>query len=301
VVSIPPLKGLVEPLLPPGSTVDVLIPPGVSEHGYEIPPSGIARLARAGLVVYVGLGLEPAVERFLREHPSPARRMVRFAEAAGVDGGEACDHDHGDGDAGGAHDHVHRHGADPHLWLDPLMALRLVDAVAESLHGGPLPTPGPGAGAGGADGGAADRLRERRDRLKERIEAEVHAAYQDALGRAPRRTIIVAHDAYGWLAKRYGLEVVAISGLNATEPTPAAVAEAARAVRERGVRAVFVEPQMSQSAARRIAEATGARVLTLDPLGRGDWFALMQANLDALKAALTDPPPDDPASPRGGP
>src|SRR5262245_43348822 len=65
VVSIAPLKGIVEPLLPPGSSVIVLVPVGVSEHDYEIPAAKLASLTKADLVVSVGLGLDSAVERFL--------------------------------------------------------------------------------------------------------------------------------------------------------------------------------------------------------------------------------------------
>src|SRR5882757_8715144 len=65
VVTIPPLKGLIEPLLPPGTTVTVLMQPGRSEHGYEFTPADMAAMARADVFVYVGLGLEGRIEATL--------------------------------------------------------------------------------------------------------------------------------------------------------------------------------------------------------------------------------------------
>ena len=84
VVTVAPLKGIIEPLLPPGSTLSVLMPPGRSEHGYEFTPSDIAALAKADLVVYVGLHLEPRVAAALREHPVQGREVICFAEAVGL-------------------------------------------------------------------------------------------------------------------------------------------------------------------------------------------------------------------------
>ena len=68
VVSIPPLKGVVESLaksLGDGVQVDLMVPVGTLEHGYEIPPSMVAKTLEADIVVYVGLGLEPQVEKIL--------------------------------------------------------------------------------------------------------------------------------------------------------------------------------------------------------------------------------------------
>lgn len=284
VVSIPPLKGLVEPLLPEGSTIDVLIPPGVSEHGHEISPSKMAALAMADLVVYVGFGLEPQVERFLQEHPLPTRRVVRCTDVARdvfPDGRSPRSSTDEPAPHRDAESHGHRHeGIDPHVWLDPVRMKLLVFLISSAI---------------------LDRAPELRadEKYMEslKFQGERVKAVDDRYGSAltgTRRTIIVAHDAYSWLAKRYNLDVVAIAGLNAAEPTPSAIAAAAKAVKEKGVKVIFVEPQLSQAAAKRIADATGARVMVLDPLGDGDWFKLMEKNLEALKAALTDDSAPDP-------
>ncbi len=290
VVSIPPLKGLIEPLLPPGSVVEMLVPPGVSEHGYEIPPAKLSALAKADLVVYVGMGMEPQVEKSLAKSGRASQRVIKFESVPGVmatnkpkptgDG-----HDH----SGHSHDAAGNcvHEIDPHVWLDPIMALSLVDEVALQLAERRIRAATPSLPAAEVRASAMSQIE--RDpavvNLRKRL-LDLHQRTQETLRTAQRKTIIVAHDAFGWFAQRYGLEVVAISGLAAGEPKPEAIRDAVNAVRAKSLTTIFIEPQLNPAAANRVAQISGARVDTLDPLGNGDYFKLMNTNLDALARAL---------------
>ena len=73
-VSIPPLEGLVRPLLPADAEVKVLVPPGQTPHGFELAPSDVVTVANADVVVYVGLYLEPQLEKLLRNQDTSWRR-----------------------------------------------------------------------------------------------------------------------------------------------------------------------------------------------------------------------------------
>lgn len=307
VVSIAPLRGLVEPLLKEAGiagSVEVLIPPGRSEHGFEYPPSRLARLESADLVVLVGMGLDKPVRKFIDSLPARAqaskkRRVVVFADAVGLDGargaeGEPGHEGHGEGphDHGPEHGHGHDHGAacehdhhgpDPHLWLDPVLVGRLVGVVADEL-----------ADAVGRGTPGAARVEAAGKDLQARVKA-VDEEYARVCAGFASKTIVVGHDAWGRLGARYGLETVPIAGLTATEPTPGALEKAASVVKARGLRVIFVEPQISDRAGRLLAEATGAEVRRLDPLGSGDWFAMMNANLRELERAL------GPSRPGAGP
>ncbi|MFN0010567.1 MAG: metal ABC transporter substrate-binding protein [Phycisphaerales bacterium] len=299
VVSIAPLQGLIQPLATAFSraaAVEVLIPPGVSEHGYEPTPQQLAAAARADLIVLVGLGLEARVEQFLNEHPvAPSGRGVRrvliVADVLGVGAAESpatTDHEHTD-------DCDHGH-TDPHLWLDPTLAAKLVERVAAELEriararGDGLPV--------------VDAIVTAREQLTKNL-ADLDAEYARRLLPHKGKTVLVAHDAYGWLARRYGLTFVALAGLNAGEPTPGALAEAAQAVKGLALTSVYVEPQLSPAAVQRIAAATGTSVRTLDPLGTGDYVAFMRKNLDALVAGFEpraapagEPAPEPAGAPR---
>ncbi len=317
IVSIPPLKGLVQPLLPASSTIDVLIPPGVSEHGYEIPLPKLAELNSAHIVVTVGLNLEPQIDKFLAQHPRQLRREVVFAKvvedalkgpAAPAHAHDHGDHDHHDhkpaapphasnpapstpqpkhGETGHVHgpDCDHAHGpSDPHLWLDPALAMRLVPAVSAAIDDA-LRGSAPSSTEPVTRAAWSSALDQRKEALLDRLRA-LDAEYAKRLAQCPKKSLIVAHDAWGWLAKRYGLTTIPIAGLTASEPTPKAIAEVVKAAREQQLPAIFFEPQISPAAAQRVAKATNLKLLRLDPLGSGDYFALMHANLKALIEGL---------------
>ncbi|MFN7021090.1 MAG: metal ABC transporter substrate-binding protein [Phycisphaerales bacterium] len=298
-MSIVPLQGLVEPLIAaanggetpakpkrPPAVVSV-IPPGQSEHGYEIPPSKLAALRDVDIVVVVGFGLDATIEKFLASNPPPtgkSRRIVRFADAAGLTDEEKESLAHH------AHDHAHgehcdhAHEADPHIWLDPLLVERLVRKLTAEV-----------AEAVKADAEAKARVEEAGEELRQRVLA-VHESYAVACATFTTRTVVVGHDAWRRLAGRYGLETVAIADLNASEPTAKALEHAVATIKQKRLGVVFVEPQLGERAGRRIAEAAGAKVRRLDPLGAGDWFGMMESNLAELVAAL-GPVPESPIKP----
>ena len=266
VASIPPVAGLVQPLLPEGTEFVTLVPSGRSVHGFSLSPSDLARLAGADVVVSIGLGLETGLDRALDRAAPDARRVV-FAHVVGLDDTEA-EHGH-------AHEHGHDHddgAVDEHLWLDPALCIELVNAVEEALAAQP-----------GVDTAA---LATRADALRAHIN-DIDRQYREALAPYHGARIITLHRAYGRIANRYGLEIASVvRPLNTSEPTPAQVEASARAIEEGGVRAIFIEPQLPSAIAVRLAERAGVGLRTLDPLGRGDWFAMMESNLHELVAGL---------------
>lgn len=268
VVTVPPLVGLIQPLLPDGSSITALMAPGKSEHGYEFTPKDLATLGAADVVVYIGLGLEPAVETFLKTHPSPSRQVICFATVADITDPHAGHH-HGPGEECDHH-------VDPHLWLDPDLCLKLVDAASAAVRAAaPL--------AGVADFNPDSRAADLKARLRT-LDAELKTSLAPAAGRA----IVTHHNAWQRLADRYGLKVAAVIRGVEGEPTPAAIAAAVDAIRKQNARAVFIEPQFDPQAARRIADAAGVKVGVLDPLGSGDYFEMMRTNANALVSLLAD-------------
>jgi ABC-type Zn uptake system ZnuABC Zn-binding protein ZnuA len=278
VVSIPPLKGLIEPLLPPASEVTMLVRPGRSEHGSELTPTDAAAIARADIVVIVGLGLEPRVEAVLEKHAVASRRVVRFADVVGLkqsdDGAHHCD------DPDHHHEHAHDDAwVDQHLWLDPALVEKLVPALGEAVRGA-LDAKGALTDANGA------ALRVRTEAIAERVR-EVDKEWNASLAPAKGRAVVTHHDAFSRPAERYGLRVVAvIRPGQASESSPQDISHVIEAVRTERVETIFFEPQFGAHAAERIARRAGVKVAQLDPLGEGDWFELMQANLRSLCEGL---------------
>jgi ABC-type Zn uptake system ZnuABC Zn-binding protein ZnuA len=277
VVTIAPLKGLVEPLLPTGSTVRVLMPPGRSEHGYEFTPTDMAELARADLVVFVGLGLEPQIQDFVTSHASPRRIDISLAEALGLH----TTHESGDE----SHDHENcDHGpVDPHVWLDPDLVAKatnkLADAAREAVQASDK-------GSGGERQAALNAIAQNWTQQSARI-SELRTELAETLAPFKGAKIVTHHAAFGRFAERYGLVIAeVIKGTEGAEPTPGRIAAIVDAVKAEQVRAIFIEPQFNATAAERIAKAAGVKLGKLDPLGDGDWFAVMRANAQAIATNL---------------
>ena len=107
---------------------------------------------------------------------------------------------------------------------------------------------------------------------------------------ATARDLVTSHEAFGYLADRYDLHQVGISGLSPdAEPTPATLAEVADVVREHGVTTIYYETLVAPGIAETVAGETGAPTAVLDPIEgspttpTADYFAIMRANLAALE------------------
>jgi zinc transport system substrate-binding protein len=179
-------------------------------------------------------------------------------------------------------DTVEHDGSDPHVWLDPERMQALVTAIADGLA------------EADPDHTAAY---ERRARALDRRLADLDAEFEAGLADCERDTIVTAHDAFGYLADRYGLEQLAIAGISPDEePSPARLAELADLARDENVTTIFTETLVSPAVADTLArEAGGLATAVLNPLeglsddeaaAGDDYFSVMRANLAALRDAL---------------
>jgi zinc transport system substrate-binding protein len=164
------------------------------------------------------------------------------------------------------------HNNDPHVWLDPVRYALVVRRIAAALH----------------RPGATEPLLARLQRLDRE--------YRLGLRRCDRQEIVTSHEAFSYLAERYGLRQVAITGISPeAEPTPQRLQHAVDVVRSTGATTVFFEQLVSPRIAETVAQETGAKTAVLDPIegltaaeqrGGDDYFTLMQRNLHTLRAAL---------------
>jgi len=261
VVSVPPLAGIVRPLLPEDAEVKVLIGPGSTPHAYELIPSDLSALARADLVVAVGMGLDTRIIETAQRSASFAD-VVRFDEAAGLRAPERDGHDHDHADHAG-HDHGsddHAEGGDPHLWLDPSLAKLLQESVAEAI---------------GTDKATLDAAHAALDDLDRTLSVRLNPL----LG----KSFVTHHDSLSRFSERYGFRVAAsVRVLETIDPSPGELSEAARRIEETGAIAILTEPQLPRAAAERLADLTGLRLVTIDPLGRGEYGPTLLAIADTL-------------------
>jgi len=161
---------------------------------------------------------------------------------------------------------------DPHVWLDPMRFARVAERIGNALG-----RPRRGAAL-------ATRIR--------RLDAE----YRRGLAHCARREFVTTHGAFAYLAARYGLKMVAITGIDPeAEASPRKLASLAALVRRDGVGTVFFERLVSPKLAETVAREAHVRTAVLDPIegltpaeqkAGVDYLVLMRQNLRALRLAL---------------
>ena len=260
--------------------VSNLTDPGVEPHDLELSPQQVAQLGEADLVLY-SAGFQPAVDEAVEQQaPDSAFDVLTAVELRSYEepghAEEEGEHAEDEGEAAhGEEGHDHE-GEDPHLWLDPTRLSTVADAVAEQLAER-----------------APDRAQEfqgRADELKAEL-AELDAELEEGLSSCARTDLVTSHDAFGYLADRYGLEQVSISGLSPEdEPSPRRLAEVAQFAQEREVTTIFFEELVSPRVAESLAREVGAQTAVLSPLegppDDGDYLDAMRTNLETLRSTL---------------
>jgi zinc transport system substrate-binding protein len=248
-----------------GDRVDVtsLTPPGAEPHDLELTPQDVAALSETDLLVYLE-GFQPALDDAAAEAGDAAWDAGQAADLTPV-ADEHAD-DHGDGEA-----------VDPHFWLDPTRLADVGDALADRL--------------GDVDPDGAATYEQNAAALRGDLEA-LDAEMEQGLADCAVRTVVTGHDAFGYLADRYGLEVVGVTGLSpSAEPSAAQLAEISALVRERGVTTVYTETLADPAVAETVAREAGVQTAVLDPIegltdesAGSDYLAVMRADLATLRA-----------------
>jgi len=253
--------------------VDSLAAPGAEPHDLELTPRQVAAVQDAGLVAYLS-GFQPSVDDAIGE----AQGTVFDArESARLDLTTAEGHEHGEGDDhGDAGDHAEEGDTDAHFWLDPTRLASVAEAFTSTLST--------------ADPDHATAYRTNLRRLQRRLTG-LDGDFRRGLADCTSRDLVTTHAAFGYLARRYDLHQVPISGLSPEgEPSPADQAAVARYVDANDVRTIYFETLVSDAVAQTVADETGARTAVLDPIEGlsdtspgDDYLQIMQANLRNLQ------------------
>lgn len=273
VVSTFALYDIARHLLAQDGEVQMLIPFGRDVHTFEPTPKDMIKVEKARLFLFSGAGLEPWASHF--EHQGHALDMSRYVSL------HTADHPHVHEDPGHEHDDhdMHEGGFDPHYWLDIDNMVRLTHAMQKEFSG--------------LYPNRADEIQKRADTYIERLK-RLDDLYRKRLSECRLDTIVVNHDAFGYLASRYGFQVAAISGLSPdTMPDAKTMASLTELIRAKGVTTIFYESFVSDKLAKALAKESGTRVAVLQPLANitaeeigADYFRLMNANLLKLYDAL---------------
>lgn len=256
-----------------GNDVDVslLLPPGVEAHSFEPKPSDIAKINNADIFIYTGKFMEPWVDGILKGLTN--QKITIIDASAGIPMIVSSFHDSQGAPSG---------SPDPHIWLDFDNDVIIVDAIARALI-------------------AKDSLHARdyqvhRDTYVTALTA-LDAEYRQTLSTCQKKDVIFGgHFAFGYLAKRYGLQIRAAQGLSPdAEPTARDLIALVDQIKKNSIDVIYFEELTSPKIAETLAGETHTNMLLLNAghnISKNDFengttfFAIMEENLKNLKIGL---------------
>ncbi len=260
-----PLQWVTEQVGGPDITVKNLTAAGVEPHDLELGAQQMADLEDATLTVYIK-GVQPAVD----EAVTAERAFDAATAVTTIPAGEHAEEEHAEEEAG----HDHEVSYDPHLWLDPSRFATVATKLGERLAA--------------ADPAHAQGFKDRAAATAASLTA-LDQEFAKGLASCSGKTMITAHEAFGYLADRYRLKQVGITLDPEAEPSPARIAEVAELAKAEKVTTVFTEALVSPKVAEVLAGEAGAKTAVLDPLESkpaGDYLSAMRDNLQTLRTAL---------------
>lgn len=250
-VSILPQRYFLERIGGKHVSVSVMVLPGESPATYEPSPEQLRSLSEAEAYVSIGVPFENA---WLDRIASANREMMMVDTTEGIDRMPM----------GGSGDNP-----DPHIWLSPRLVKIQARTITEALKE--------------LDPEHEATYQANLERFLDDIKA-LDADIRQSLSDLERRKFMVFHPSWGYFARDYNLEMIAIE-VGGQEPSAAELAELIARAKEENIQVIFAQPEFSTKAAETIAEAIDGQVLLIDPLAP-DWLSNMREVADTFAEVL---------------
>lgn len=235
-----------------------LTKPGAEPHDLELTPQQVGSVAQADAVVYLS-GFQPSVDGAIDNADREARvNVAKYADLRAASGTRS------------------ETAQDPHFWLDPHRMRAVVKKIAHRL--------------GAIDPDHAADYEHNAAKLGRQL-GRLDKAYREGLRSCASDELVTSHSAFGYLARRYGMHQIGITGLSPeAEPGPGTLARVTRFVERHHVHTIYYETLVSPKVADTIAHETGTRTAVLDPIegitsaSKGsNYLAVMRSNLSSLR------------------
>jgi zinc transport system substrate-binding protein len=265
-VTLPPLKMILDPLVKGRKNVACLLPPGASPHTYALSPAMAKQISDAEVLFYVDDSLDGWARSMAPGNTQSLLALVPESNRLHLE----IAHDHGDDSDGGAHEW------DPHFWSDPhivsVMVPRLVEILSDEDPEGRAQYE--------ANGEAFVRE-------LEALDLEIAAL----MAQSPAAAVIAFHPSWSYFSARYGPAVNAyVEPIPGKELTPRGILKFREEFSNQNQVVVLSEVQLPPNSADALAETLSARVGVLDPLGGASpldsYPALLRHNADRLREVL---------------
>ncbi|MEV5028577.1 metal ABC transporter solute-binding protein, Zn/Mn family [Paenibacillus sp. LPE1-1-1.1] len=261
-----------------------LVASGIEPHDWTPKSRDLDTASKAQLFLYHGAGLEGWVDGFLKGLSKDSKVITKEMSngITLIEGSEDEHEDEGEHEDEHADEEAPEHGGvDPHTWVSPKSALKLAENVKNSLIE--------------ADAANQADYEKNYAALKTKIES-IDADYTAKLAQTTNKDIVTSHQAFGYLARDYGLKQVSIMGLSPdAEPRAQDLLEISKFVKANGVKYIFFEELVSDQLAKTLANEADVETMVLNPLegltpdqekDGETYLTLMERNLQNLVQAL---------------
>lgn len=256
----------------------LLLPPGAEAHSWEPKPSDVVKITQADIFIYIGPSMEPWVDKVLKAAQGKKLRVLEASRGLSLLKAEQEEQ----GRAIHSHGHFGPEKMDPHVWLDFTLDLKIVDEIVTVFSE--------------KNPAHAFLYKNNAETYKQKLK-NLDQKYQYSLAQCRHRQILVSgHAAFAYLAKRYALQQIALSGISPdAEPTPQKMAEMINATRKEGIKFIFSEELVHPKLSQALAKEAGVDILVLNPghnltpkqvREKVTFLELMEKNLKNLQRGL---------------
>lgn len=259
--------------------VTLLLPAGMDSHSYEPTPSDIIQINKADIFIYTGEYLESWANDIVGDIDQSKTKVLDVS--TGISLIKEEDEHHGEEEE--EHEEEHHHEYDPHIWTSPVIAMSMVDNIADSLCE--------------VDPENADYYKENAENYKNEL-TELDSNFKEVVANGKRDTIYFGGKfAMYYFTQEYGLDYVSAfdSCSGETEPSAKVMSEIISGINENNVPVIYYEEIAEPVVANMIAEETGAKPLLLhschnvtpEELKNGiSYIDLMKQNVINLREGL---------------
>lgn len=254
VVSVVPEQTFLKAIGGDKVNVSLMVQPGSSPHTYEPKPSQMKDISKADVYFSIGVEFE---EAWLPRFASQNKKMKIIDLGSGIKKIAMVGHHHHDEESKPSmkkevkHEHEHEDGLDPHIWT----SVGNIKIIAKNIYNNLV---------------ALDKTNEKYykanyDALIAKLGNTDRSIKEILKNTKPKSKFMVFHPAWGYFAKEYNLEQLAIEA-GGKNPTPKQIAFLIAEAKEEKVKAVFTAPEFSEKVASQIAKEVGVPVIKVSPL-----------------------------------
>lgn len=274
--------------------VESVLPAGVDEHTYEPTAKTIIDIADGDLFLYNGLGLEPFGKKIKESMEREQVRVVEVGKQIDLESYESLhgheeeakeENEHTDHDAhdeqGDEHEgHTHG-GTDPHVWIDPVLAIDMAKVVQEELSK--------------LDPAHKEAFEKNYEELKGQL-TRLDGEFRKMADQAANKEFLVSHAAFGYWEKEYGLKQISVAGLSPTnEPSQKQLKDMIETAKKHQIKYVIFEQNITPKVAKVVQKELKAEALQIhnlsvlteeDEANKENYFTLMERNIQTLQKAI---------------